>query len=210
MENGSRRVEQRWSLKTRARHEPAVDLTIAGSSLLPRDFEWLSTGVGEMHVRRVAAPLRATSTARRPPRTLSTVANTVPGHQLGKAPELACLCAADATELNDARSALPRSSDRLRLLHVRWGAVVLDVVGNDTAVGQELIRTTPPRWPRPTAVHACKRNSSTWARAQAYGDEQNGEASGSRRLAPVRGGRWKNKSSLSRPIQAKARKRESG
>ena len=28
--------------------------------------------------------------------------------ELGKAPELACLCAADATELNDARSALPR------------------------------------------------------------------------------------------------------
>ena len=28
-------------------------------------------------------------------------------------------------------------------LHVRWGAVVLDVVGNDTAVGQELIEDGP-------------------------------------------------------------------
>ena len=50
---------------------------------------------------------------------------------------------------------------------MRWGAVVLDVVGNDTAVGQELIEDDP------AALATAKRREAdvkayTWARAQAY------------------------------------------
>ena len=79
---------------------------------------------------------------------------------------------------------------------MRWGAVVLDVVGNDTAVGQELIEDDP------AALTAKRREAVeelyTWARAQAAGNRSSrtGSDAGSRRLAPVRGGRWKNKSSL--------------
>ena len=51
---------------------------------------------------------------------------------------------------------------------MRWGAVVLDVVGNDTAVGQELIEDDPAALATAKRREADVRELYTWARAQAY------------------------------------------
>jgi len=171
VENGA--TTGTFSLKTRARFEGcAVDLTIAGSSLsrTPRDFEWLRGCLRDEYPGCVVPPIASDVYANAPTAADALerfLAQCLAHPELGKAPELACLCAADATELNDARSAFAAAREQSPL-HVRWGAVVLDVVGNDTAVGQELIEDDPAALATAKRREADVRELYTWARAQAY------------------------------------------
>mmetsp|Transcript_27569 Transcript_27569/g.82538 ORF Transcript_27569/g.82538 Transcript_27569/m.82538 type:complete len:584 (-) Transcript_27569:32-1783(-) len=161
-----------YELKTRARFEGcAVDLTIAGSSLTraPRDLDWLRGCLRDEYPGCVVPPLTADVYAS--PGSAEAVerflAQCLAHPELARAPELACLCASDATELADARAsfAAARASSPV---HVRLGALVLDVVGNDTAVGQELLDDAPAALAAAKRREADVRELYTWARAQAY------------------------------------------
>mmetsp|Transcript_12798 Transcript_12798/g.38115 ORF Transcript_12798/g.38115 Transcript_12798/m.38115 type:complete len:586 (-) Transcript_12798:76-1833(-) len=160
-----------FGLETRARFdECVVDLTIGGRGLMrqPADFEWCRGCLREAYPGAVVPPVTSDVYSEGSAEALERFVSQCLAHpELARAPELACLCSADAGDLARAKAAFAAARDR-GPAHVRAGALLLDLVGNDTAVGQETLDDSPAELAAAKRRETDVRELYMWARAQAH------------------------------------------
>ena len=184
----------KFELKARARFDGCgLELAVGGGSLVrsARDFEWLRACLRESYAGCVVPPI--TAEVYEPSGGVGSAADALErflgqclAHgELHKAPELSCFCVSDAAELDDAKAAFGAAAAAARSpYHVRLGAVVLDVVGNDTPVGAEDLEGSPAELAAAKRKEKDVRELYAWAKEQVFaiGKAEKDANSGARAL----------------------------
>ena len=184
----------KFELKARARFDGCgLELAVSGGSLVrsARDFEWLRACLRESYAGCVVPPI--TAEVYEPSGGVGSAADALErflgqclAHgELHKAPELSCFCVSDAAELDDAKAAFGAAAAAARSpYHVRFGAVVLDVVGNDTPVGAEDLEGSPAELAAAKRKEKDVRELYAWAKEQVFaiGKAEKDANSGARAL----------------------------
>lgn len=184
----------KFELKARARFDGCgLELAVSGGSLVrsARDFEWLRACLRESYAGCVVPPI--TAEVYEPSGGVGSAADALErflgqclAHgELHKAPELSCFCVSDAAELDNAKAAFGAAAAAARSpYHVRFGAVVLDVVGNDTPVGAEDLEGSPAELAAAKRKEKDVRELYAWAKEQVFaiGKAEKDANSGARAL----------------------------
>lgn len=106
-----------FELKTRARFDGCgIDLSISGGSLLRslRDFEWLRSCLKDEYAGCVVPPITSEVYSEGAPEALERFMSQCLAHgELQKAPELACFCVSDHSELDAAKTAFAAARARV-------------------------------------------------------------------------------------------------